>query len=52
MLNNDTQTRWWHDSAIPREIDLAMDSGALGVTTNPCWLTARSAPTLLTGSLF
>lgn len=34
-LTSNTQTRWWHDSAIPEEIDDAIASGALGVTTNP-----------------
>jgi transaldolase len=34
-LNYETQTRWWHDSAIPDEIDAGLKLGALGVTTNP-----------------
>ena len=34
-LTEDTPTRWWHDSAIPGEIDDAIKNGALGVTTNP-----------------
>ena len=34
-LTEDTPTRWWHDSAIPYEIDDAIKNGALGVTTNP-----------------
>jgi transaldolase len=34
-LAQDTPTRWWHDSAIPSEIDAAIANGALGVTTNP-----------------
>ena len=34
-LSKETPTRWWHDSAIPEEIDEAIASGALGVTTNP-----------------
>ncbi len=34
-LSSQTKTRWWHDSAIPQEIDQAMRNGALGVTTNP-----------------
>jgi len=34
-LAEETQTRWWHDSAIPDEIDAAIGNGALGVTTNP-----------------
>ena len=31
-LAQDTPTRWWHDSAIPAEIDAAIANGALGVT--------------------
>jgi len=34
-LTEETPTKWWHDSAIPSEIDEAIESGALGVTTNP-----------------
>lgn len=34
-LAQDTPTKWWHDSAIPSEIDEAIRDGALGVTTNP-----------------
>jgi transaldolase len=34
-LTEETPTKWWHDSAIPSEIDEAIASGALGVTTNP-----------------
>ena len=34
-LSKETQTEWWHDSAIPAEIDRAAANGALGVTTNP-----------------
>lgn len=34
-LNKETPTRFWHDSAIPSEIDAAIENGALGVTTNP-----------------
>ena len=34
-LVTETQTKFWHDSAIPSEIDEAMKNGALGVTTNP-----------------
>lgn len=30
-----TPTKFWHDSAIPSEIDEAIQNGALGVTTNP-----------------
>ncbi|MGI6169014.1 MAG: transaldolase family protein [Christensenellales bacterium] len=34
-LAEETPTKWWHDSAIPQEIDQAIAWGALGVTTNP-----------------
>lgn len=34
-LSTETATKWWHDSAIPSEIDEAIENGALGVTTNP-----------------
>jgi len=34
-LSRKTQTKWWHDSAIPFEIDEAIKNGAMGVTTNP-----------------
>lgn len=34
-LTKETNTRWWHDSAIPEEVNKAIDYGALGVTTNP-----------------
>ncbi len=40
-LAQDTPTKWWHDSAIPAEIEAAIATGALGVTTNPV-LTYRS----------
>lgn len=30
-----TQTGWWHDSADPAELQLGLDRGAIGVTTNP-----------------
>lgn len=30
-----TQTGWWHDSADPVELQLGLDRGAIGVTTNP-----------------
>jgi transaldolase len=32
---NNTKTAWWHDSADPAELQLALDHGAVGVTTNP-----------------
>lgn len=34
-LTRETPTKFWHDSAIPAEIDAAIENGALGVTTNP-----------------
>jgi transaldolase len=34
-LTNETQTKWWHDSAIPSQIDKGLSMGALGITTNP-----------------
>lgn len=34
-LTQSTPTKFWHDSAIPEEIDAAIGNGALGVTTNP-----------------
>lgn len=34
-LSQNTPTKFWHDSAIPSEIDEAIENGALGVTTNP-----------------
>jgi transaldolase len=30
-----TSTRWWHDSAEEAELDLGLQRGAVGVTTNP-----------------
>ena len=30
-----TPTRWWHDSADEAELDLGLERGAVGVTTNP-----------------
>ena len=34
-MSEKTKTNWWHDSAIPAEIDTAIKNGAQGVTTNP-----------------
>ena len=34
-LTQHTSTKFWHDSAIPEEIDAAIKNGAMGVTTNP-----------------
>ena len=39
-LGRDTPTRWWHDSADPVELDLALERGARGVTTNPVLVAA------------
>lgn len=30
-----TRTKWWHDSAAAAELDLGLQRGAIGVTTNP-----------------
>ena len=30
-----TKTSWWHDSADPAELQLGLERGAVGVTTNP-----------------
>ncbi len=30
-----TSTKWWHDSAEESELDLGLQRGAVGVTTNP-----------------
>ena len=30
-----TRTKWWHDSAEAAELDLGLQRGAVGVTTNP-----------------
>ncbi len=32
---DNTPTQWWHDSADPAELDLGLQRGAVGVTTNP-----------------
>ena len=32
---HNTRTKWWHDSADPAELDLGLERGAAGVTTNP-----------------
>jgi transaldolase len=39
LLQN-TPTRWWHDSADPVELDVALQRGAVGVTTNPVLVSA------------
>ena len=30
-----TRTKWWHDSADPAELQVGLERGAMGVTTNP-----------------
>ena len=30
-----TPTKWWHDSAETAELELGLQRGAIGVTTNP-----------------
>lgn len=37
---NHTDTRWWHDSAQAAELDLGLQRGAVGVTTNPVLVSA------------
>lgn len=37
---NNTDTRWWHDSAQAAELDLGLQRGAIGVTTNPVLVSA------------
>jgi transaldolase len=34
-LANNTPTMWWHDSADPKELQIGLERGAVGVTTNP-----------------
>jgi transaldolase len=34
-LLSSTSTRWWHDSADAGELDLGIERGAIGATTNP-----------------
>lgn len=34
-LSKSTRTCWWHDSADPRELELGLERGAIGATTNP-----------------
>jgi transaldolase len=34
VLEN-TRTKWWHDSAAEAELDLGLQRGAVGATTNP-----------------
>ncbi len=42
-LSANTCTKWWHDSAIPAEIETGMRNGATGVTTNPPLVAAALA---------
>ena len=34
-LTSSTKTDWWHDSADPNQLQLGLERGAVGVTTNP-----------------
>jgi transaldolase len=34
-LANNTPTMWWHDSADPKELQIGLERGCVGVTTNP-----------------
>ena len=34
-VSENTSTKWWHDSAESAELDLGIERGAVGVTTNP-----------------
>lgn len=34
-LSTSTPSRWWHDSADPRELERGLERGAIGATTNP-----------------
>jgi transaldolase len=34
-LSSETDTAWWHDSGDPKELERALENGAVGVTTNP-----------------
>lgn len=34
-LAENTDSKWWHDSADPQELEEAIRNGAVGVTTNP-----------------
>lgn len=38
-----TDTKWWHDSAVPEEIEGSLKNGATGVTTNPPLVAAALA---------
>jgi transaldolase len=34
-LSGETKTSWWHDSGDPKQLQEALQNGAVGVTTNP-----------------
>lgn len=42
-LSGETKSVYWHDGAIPGELDAAIENGATGATTNPVLL-ANSLP--------
>lgn len=42
-LSENTCSKWWHDSAIPDEIEMSIRNGATGVTTNPPLVAAALA---------
>lgn len=42
-MTQNTGMRWWHDSAIPEEIETSLKNGATGVTTNPPLVAAALA---------
>lgn len=52
-LTKETQTKFWHDSAIPSEIDVAIENGAMGVTTNPVltYKTLQAVPAFWQGEV-
>lgn len=45
-LSSKTDSIYWHDSAIPEELEQAIENGACGMTTNPflCGATIKSKP--------
>lgn len=42
-MSSNTQTKWWHDSAVPEEIRSSVADGAVGITTNPPLVAASLA---------
>ena len=52
-LSNNTQSIYWHDSAIPDEVEEAIANGACGMTTNPflCGATLKKNPQFWSDSL-